>query len=205
MPVQCTCFVCGATVLRYPCRAGGRNYCSRSCRSRGVPAFPVRMSDDGLTAEVPLRTKDGSVCGWTLVDADKAEWANQWTWGVANGGYATRWQRINGIFTNVVLHRVLLGLTTGDGLEGDHRDRNRLNNRLSNLLVVTTAEQMQNKSSYRGSTSAHRGVSLHRTGKWQASISVGGKMRYLGLFSDEAEAAQVALAARQALMPFATD
>jgi hypothetical protein len=40
-------------------------------------------------------------------------------------------------------------------------------------------------------TSQHRGVSWHQTrGKWQARISVDGKIRHLGCFADESEAAR---------------
>ena len=50
------------------------------------------------------------------------------------------------------LHREVLGLTPGDGLETDHRNGDRLDNRRSNLRVATRAQNAQNvpaRSGYR--------------------------------------------------------
>ncbi len=52
---------------------------------------------------------------------------------------------------------------------------------LEQLLAMWQAPFSRGKS-------AHRGVSW-RKGKWQARIRIGGKHKYLGVFSDEDEAA----------------
>jgi hypothetical protein len=39
-------------------------------------------------------------------------------------------------------------------------------------------------------TSIYKGVSKHSSGKWKASITVNGELQYLGLFTDEWDAAE---------------
>ena len=89
---------------------------------------------------------------------------------------------------DIVLHRLLIG--PPDGLDVDHRDRNGLNNRRSNLRACTRSENNGNTLSARGS-SGYRGVSWHKQlGKWRAHINLGHRQRYLGVFLDPWEAAQ---------------
>lgn len=78
--------------------------------------------------------------------------------------------------------------------EVDHRDRNRSNDRWSNLRLGTRAQQMMN-GSYR-SKSGFRGVNRNYN-RWQARIRTDGIARYLGSFAtpEEAHAAYVKAAA----------
>lgn len=72
----------------------------------------------------------------------------------------------------------------------DHKDRDRLNNKWSNLRAATHAENMRNTSS-KGGTSRFLGVFLDkRSGKWRAKINVDGRALYLGLHSKEDDAAR---------------
>lgn len=90
------------------------------------------------------------------------------------------------------LHRVLLG--AGPDIEVDHRDGDGLNCRRENLREATHAQNMANRAKQRNSSTGFTGVCWHaRTGKWQASIKVNGKNRYLGLYltPEEAHAAHV--------------
>lgn len=164
------------------------------------------------TVRIPLRARDGTVRAYTLVDASDAEWVNQWRWSLDGGLYACRNKRIDGQFRSIKLHRELFGLSRGDGLEVDHRDRNRLNNTRSNLRIVTRYEQMQNRPSHRGSTSQYRGVSWNTAArKWRAVLHVGGSSPHtrrqinLGFFASEAEAAAAAQAERLRVMAGALD
>jgi hypothetical protein len=99
-----------------------------------------------------------------------------------------------------------MGLAPGDPREVDHRDHVPLNNRRSNLRIVTHAGNCQNTSSQRGKTSLHRGVYWAKSaGKWRATVKVGGTMHRLGLFDDETEAAAVAREGRKRMLPDALD
>lgn len=77
----------------------------------------------------------------------------------------------------------------------DHINRNRADNRISNLRDVSHKQNLQNTSKYSNNTSGHPGVSWNkRDSKWQAQIMHNYKHIYLGYFSILEEA----IAARKA-------
>ena len=110
-------------------------------------------------------------------------------WCYSVNGYAVR----NNGAAVVYMHREILGLRKGDGIEVDHINRNKLDNRQCNLRCYTGhTENQQNvpKCTRREFTSRYKGVfwnSIHR--KWQASIHKERKKYYLGRFNDESVAA----------------
>ena len=80
-------------------------------------------------------------------------------------------------------------------LDIDHINRNKADNRISNLREVTNKQNMQNASKRSDNTSGHSGVSWHKdSGKWQAQIAFNYRVIYLGLF----ESVEDAVAARKA-------
>lgn len=208
MRVDLTCTVCGTAYSRYPSQAG--LYCSNSCRKQGRSAAPApEFSSDGLTARIPLMAHGNRVVGHATVDASDAAWASQWRWNLNNNGYAARdAYRPSGIHQTVLLHRELLGLKRGDGLEGDHKNLDRLDNRRSNLRPLPSAGRpnLQNKSSYRGSTSKHRGVSYRSSiDRWVAQVQMNGKSVFQRTYHTEQEAADAARAARLKFLPYTMD
>lgn len=81
----------------------------------------------------------------------------------------------------------------------DHINRNRADDRISNLRVGTHAENMQNISWRLANKSGAAGVNWHKkTGKWTAQISVDKKKIYLGVFNriEDAIAARTAAKAK---------
>lgn len=71
----------------------------------------------------------------------------------------------------------------------DHIDRDRRNNRISNLREATQSENLRNKSIYRSNSSGFRGVHWHKQHrKFAAVISISGRRKHLGLFNTAAEA-----------------
>lgn len=208
-PVSVQCERCGVTFKRHQSemrkRPAGRIFCSLACRDNVSPS-PVEICEDGLTAWVSLLASDGTVIGHALIDATDAEWIGQWAWRLSNQGYAVRSERVSGKFTRIHMHRALLRLSEGDGFEGDHQDRDRLNNRRGNLRSLLEGKNGQNVPSYKNSTSAYRGVSWHPgSGKWMARVKVNKEQHFLGYFTDELEAAETARQARARLLPYATD
>lgn len=106
------------------------------------------------------------------------------SWCIGNDGYACRGIRLgDGTSRLVRLHRQVMGLTLGDGKQLDHINRNRLDNRKSNLRLCTSSQNQHNKPRPVNNTSNYKGVTWHKIGgKWQAQIMVNKKYKYLGLF-----------------------
>lgn len=205
------CRYCGANFLAVPqqVKVGRALYCSKPCGFAGrlPPPPPVTVNPDGLTVDIPLRRRDGSVRGYARVDAADAEWVNRWYWHLDGDGYARRNEtRADGRQDTILLHRALLGLVKGDGLDGDHRDRDRLNDTRGNLRIIPKAGNAQNCPSLRGAASSYRGVYWKKEhGKWAAQVRANGKYKHVGYFTSELEAAEAARAARAQLMPYALD
>lgn len=71
----------------------------------------------------------------------------------------------------------------------NHIDTNPENNKLYNLEVITQRENSNLK--HIKSSSKYVGVCWNKKiKKWQSNIVINGKLKYLGLFTDELEAAQ---------------
>jgi hypothetical protein len=147
----------------------------------------------------------GRLAGWAKVDeADYFELV-QWCWRLNKSNYAYRHTKEEG---GVPMHRQILGLTPGDGLEGDHINGDGLDNQRSNLRVTTHAQNLQNRpnGANRGSASRFRGVSpCKQTGRWKATAVIDGVSHWLGRHDTEEAAGAAAAAFRAQHMPFATD
>jgi hypothetical protein len=99
-------------------------------------------------------------------------------------GYATITLSKCGKLKTHSVHRLLYEAFVGkipDNLFIDHIDRNRLNNSLSNLRIVTQNINAKNKDG--------KGVKLDkRSGKWEARIRVDDEYIHLGTFEKEYDA-----------------
>jgi len=89
------------------------------------------------------------------------------------------------------MHRLILGLEFGNKKQTDHINHDTLDNRRSNLRIVTTAQNQHNGRLLSNNNSGFRGVSLNKqTRKWIAQIKVSGKQIYLGSFKEKYKAAK---------------
>lgn len=123
---------------------------------------------------------------FALVDDEDFDYLNQFTWGVSTSGYARRQIHIRlgvnkYIGERVWMHRFLN--KTPDGLFTDHINRNKLDNRKSNLRTVTKSLNGLNREKTRRNASGFNGVHFDSwTKKWRAEIKVSGKKMSLGRF-----------------------
>jgi hypothetical protein len=151
--------------------------------------------------QIPLRRRDGSIRTYAIIDAQDAALAG-YRWSL-NGGYATRHlSRKTGAHLGVALHREICGLVRGDGLEVDHINGDRLDNRRVNLRVVTRAENGQNILPH-GKTSRHRGVCFSN-GAWRAQLHMADRVLSATCATEEQAAATVR-AWREEHFPFANE
>lgn len=138
------------------------------------------------------------------VDDEDFPWLSQYTWYVSTQGYAVRPVRdsSSGQPTQVRMHREVVGAVLGDGLKVDHKDRNRLNNRRSNLAVGDQSQNMQNVPARKNTTSLERGVSYVKLrDKWRAEHKTPGT-RWIRYFDTEAEAVEAVRARRLAILGY---
>lgn len=124
---------------------------------------------------------------FTLVDEDVYEVIKGRSWFISAQGYAIANFRINGKKRAICLH--ILVLSTPRGMDTDHINGDKLDNRRCNLRIATRSQNMANVGAHKDSLSAYKGVHRHRT-KWQAVICHEGKKHRLGSFLTQEEAAR---------------
>ncbi len=103
---------------------------------------------------------------------------------------------ISTVAGSVLIHRLVWQHAHGqipDGLQIDHINGVRTDNRICNLRLVTNAQNSQNRvNPHRNSRSGVKGVTWHKAAmRWCAVIGYSGERYHLGLFStiEEAKAA----------------
>lgn len=109
-----------------------------------------------------------------LIDNEDHDFLSQWKWKKHKKGYAYRSTR-NG---NIYMHRVLMGLTKGDGVITDHIDRNKLNNRKGNLRAVTQSESNHNRSLSADGVCRPKGRN-----RWTVCLWINKQFQWLGSFA----------------------
>jgi len=93
------------------------------------------------------------------------------------------------------LHRLIMD--TPEGLVTDHINHNTLDNRRCNLRNVSNRENGSNLKRKSECSSQYVGVTWNkRARKWLAHIKINGKTKHLGLFTNELQASQAYLQAR---------
>ena len=115
-----------------------------------------------------------------------------------SAGYRRVSVRINGKSHALYAHRAAFIIANGGvpaGMQIDHINAVRSDNRLGNLRAVTPQENQHN---YRKA----KGYSRHScSGRWEAYIRVGGVRHHLGLFTTEAAARAAYLKAKARYHP----
>lgn len=112
---------------------------------------------------------------YAIVDKEDYDFLNQWKW-YYNSGYAVR-----GCKKRILMHRVIMN--TPEDKVTDHINRNKLDNRRSNLRIATVSLNNFNTKIRSDNTSGVKGIYWSKEhNKWRPNISVMGKRIYLGLY-----------------------
>lgn len=185
--VRCLC-VCGneteavAAAVKY----GSTKSCG--CLSRDV-AMIGRGKTNAKPRGEPIYHEDGSISipltqgKFTRIDAEDFVKVTERIWCVSVVGYAVRCENRKA----VLLHRMLMSDPLG--MEVDHINLDKLDNRKENLRVATRPQNGSNTGIPSTNTSGYKGVVWRQDcGKWLAQIKVNKKGIYLGLFTDVLDA-----------------
>jgi hypothetical protein len=154
---------------------------------------------------IALRGRDKQLRGLAIVDTADWERLGNRRW-CDSKGYVVTSTTVAPYKTELrYLHREILGLDPKSKVITDHINRDRSDNRRSNLRPATQALNAQNKPSLGGS-SQYRGVSFNKEKRrWEARHEVNGERTFLGYFAHEQDAAQAAQDWRRRHMPYATN
>ena len=129
---------------------------------------------------------------WDLIiDEDRKHILTEKKWRVSSRGYVIHSHRVGKKVETIRLHRLLLGVTD-PSIIIDHINGNKLDNRVSNLRIVTTSQNAMNQKKTKLKTSSrYKGVSkCTDRDRWICMIKVGTKTINLGRFKTELEAAK---------------
>lgn len=135
--------------------------------------------------KIPLKNIKREIVAYAEIDDEDFDLISNYSWHMMKG-YVVASVYLNKKRKNVYLHRIINN--TPDGLETDHIDRDKLNNKKENLRTATRKENVINcnrkrKAKFRGT------CFIQKRNKWIASIRVDGVVKYLGIFDNELIAA----------------
>ena len=133
--------------------------------------------------------------GTILVDDEDYEHYSRYKWHAQQRPgktYAMRRQRReevgSGKRSKVYMHRLIMG--SPPGLFIDHINGNGLDNRRSNLRIVTPFQNQGNRRKLKRSGSVYKGVRQTKYGRFSCCVRPNKKWKYLGTFDTEIEAAK---------------
>ena len=142
--------------------------------------------------KVPLNSRHGEV-KFALVDDEDYDFISKLSWHICDKGYA----KSSSIVIDEIrykktirMHRLIINASKG--LEIDHINGDKLDNRKQNLRVCSHKENCYNRPSKVGTSSKFKGVSMMKltsSYKWRAVIRMNGEDYHLGLFESEEDAA----------------
>lgn len=111
----------------------------------------------------------------------------QWKWYYGksrnNGGYAMRTEGRR----TILMHKVLC--IAPEGMEVDHKNRNKLDNRRDNLRSVSRTINQLNRDLFSSNRSGYRGISWSKRDKgYYVYFRISGRTKNFGFFRDLQEA-----------------
>jgi len=140
---------------------------------------PITDNGDG-TSTVPLTRG-----AYAVVDTASVPVISSYLWSCNSHGYACA--RVGR--ARLLMHRLLT--VAPSGVEVDHANADRADNRLANLRLCDRTQNQQNRRLNTSSKSGYKGVSWHKgRGRWAARIMASGRAVSLGYFDDASDAAR---------------
>ena len=120
-----------------------------------------------------------------LFDIEDYDLIKDYYWQENKYGYIVSQIECNGSIIGLRIHRLIMGLKSDDHRVVDHIRHNLLDNRKSQLRIVTYSQNGQNQTVNSKNTSGYTGVSWSsKNNKWRAYIKINGKQKFLGYHDD---------------------
>lgn len=167
-------------------------------------SFEVR----GEVTAIFINRKDGQILE-TLIDTEDLEMINSYTntWKITSDGkidyIGVHLPRKDNKRRFVRMHRVIMNAP--NDLVVDHINHNTLDNRKSNLRIITRGENSQNrKGAQSNSKSGVRGIYKTKY-SWKAQYKINGKQVHVGSFKTKEDAEKAIIEARKKVMPFSNE
>lgn len=165
-------------------------------------------------AEIPLeyvrqRISYNPITGeltWLANECAPAHWNTKFAGKIAGSAHNAGYTKVCILGVRLLAHRLAWLLHYGEWphREVDHRNLVKTDNRICNLRLATRAENGRNTPVRRTNIIGVKGVSQSTSGRFTASITIGGKRIHLGSFDDvETASAVYTRAAIQAFGDFA--
>ncbi len=136
----------------------------------------------GDICKIKLYDKNNDEVAEAIIDVDDIEQCKGMKWRLSDGYCKSG---------TIYLHRHILGTPAKKGLEGDHINRNRLDNKRKNLRWAANHQNKINSGLSVRNKSGFKGVSWNKAKqKWRVSACFKNKEKEYGHFDDIAEAAK---------------
>lgn len=139
--------------------------------------------------KIAIRNQDGEVIDYTIVDYDDYALYKDLRFCmhyIKTSSTNLRYAQTSIDKKPTYLHQLIMGKAP-DRMVIDHIDNNGLNNKRSNLRLVTYSQNNQNKKKIQNTSSQYIGVHWHKNNKrWQVNSA----NQFLGYFEDELDAAK---------------
>lgn len=155
---------------------------------RGRPPWAIPQGDGSLLIPLGKRGETTHTQFARVEEEDAASLVQHW-WRVDSNGYAYRNEgTAQKNLRYILMHRQIMGAPKG--VQVDHQNRVRLDNRRQNLRFASFGQQADNAGLRKDNTSGFKGVSLTKSGRWCAQIQHRRSYYWLGTFDTPEEAAE---------------
>lgn len=133
---------------------------------------------------------------YVLMDKKDFDLVKDYKWYYAKNGYAAAklyFGRKAGknIQKGIFMHRVIM--TPKNGMDVDHINKDKLDNRRANLRICNRSQNLANKFDLNKNTTGYKGVFFVKWGKrikrWKAAIQIENSQKHLGYFLTKEDAA----------------
>lgn len=196
---KCVCD-CGSvtSILQHSLTTGNTTKCSDHPKNEYVIKGDYAELDVSTEKYPSTHTKVDTEDLQMLLNHKSAK-NSKMRWMVYNSSYGRWGSYVSATDRKTLIHRLIMGVTDANYIV-DHINGDTLDNRKSNLRVITRAENNKNMRKHSDNTSGYTGVGL-KDGLWVASIRMGYKKYYIGGYNSK-EHANIAYRAAAKVLGF---